>query len=654
MKQRLWVMRNTETAWFAASELARCLRTILAEPLDVQIRHAPQPAAAEPGIQLGLFSDLPELRTQGVAISPDDDAIFIRVQNGTGVVAGSNERSILIGVYRLLHALGCRWPRPGIDGEFLPRLALKDVSASLREEASYRHRTVCIEGAVSVENVLDVVDWAPKAGFSGFFMQFPDGYAFFSRWYAHTGVPGKEPEPFSREMARAFTVRIEQEIRRRGLAYHAVGHGWTCKAIGVDVSHWDPVAVNLDSHTRGMLAEVKGVRALQWDRPMITSLCFSQPEVRRRMVAEITQYACQHSEMDLLHVWLDDGGGNKCECAACRPLTPTDWYVKLLHELDAALTAACCPTRIVFIGYSDLLWPPVAGTPPLPTGRFTFVYANSRASYASPWQSFDGVAPEIPSYVRNRNQLKRNQAEFLGFLRGWQSFFAGDSMLFEYYLVHGQQALDQYALSHVIHADVRNLKALGLNGLVSCQLLRCSFPTGLPMYVMGQTLWQSGREMEALRDEYFLGAFGSDSALCKEFVKVSSEEIAKIVEFESRLAIQPDAPRHLLKLHALLEEFGKVVERNLHAPDTCHAKSWLYMRWYLRLLAQIAGLFEVMAKGNPSEVLREWEAVKAFLAANEDRYQAVFDVWAFLAQFDNYLVNGRFSSAPEAVVQREG
>ena len=54
----------------------------------------------------------------------DDDSIFIDVTDGGGIVTGSNERSVLIAVYRLLHELGCTWVYPGKDGEKIPSHAL--------------------------------------------------------------------------------------------------------------------------------------------------------------------------------------------------------------------------------------------------------------------------------------------------------------------------------------------------------------------------------------------------------------------------------------------------------------------------------------------------------------------------------------------------
>ena len=59
----------------------------------------------------------------------------------------------------------------------------------LRERPAYRHRGVCIEGAVSWEHVRDMVAWLPKLGFNAYFIQFREAYNFFQRWYEHEANP---------------------------------------------------------------------------------------------------------------------------------------------------------------------------------------------------------------------------------------------------------------------------------------------------------------------------------------------------------------------------------------------------------------------------------------------------------------------------------
>ena len=221
-------------------------------------------------------------------------------------------------------------------------------------------------------------------------------------------------------MARHFTITIEQEMKKRGLMYHSVGHGWTCRALGIDVAHWNPHYQPLTEDIKNLIAEVNGKREFQWDRPMITSLCFGNPEVpRKRIVATIADYAVEHPEVEIyLHVWLDDGGNNKCECSLCNNITPSDAYVKMLDAVDKELTKRKSPMKLVFLSYSDLLWPPQDSAAKLNPDRFIFMYANSRQSYS---ESLDpAAAPSVPQYVRNKNATKRDASEFNGFLRGWK------------------------------------------------------------------------------------------------------------------------------------------------------------------------------------------------------------------------------------------
>lgn len=630
------------TIAFAARELAKYLRLISREPLVCNVRMSPSSDNAD--IALGLFDDFESKEPE---IGPDDDAIRVAIANGKGTIAGSNPRSVLMAVYRLLHHAGCRWVRPGAEGEFLPRIDLQELSAEIRHTASLRHRAICIEGAVSLENVLDIIDWAPKVGFSGYFMQFPDGYAFFDRWYSHAGHPGGDPEPFSREKARAFTMRVEEEIRRRGMDYHAVGHGWHARAMGIDVSHWNPVHPAAPADVSHMWAEVDGKRGLRWDRPMITSLCFSQDEVRQRMVDVVVDYALDHPEVDYLHVWLDDGANNKCACEECRKVRPADLYVRMLHQMDAALTGAGSDMHLVFISYTDLRWPPAKDAEPLDPDRFSLVYANHRASFSEPLDHAYADPPELPPFVHNHSNPKQDAGFFSAVLKRWQAFFGGDAMLFEYY----SGGFDHVPLSQTVHDDVRRLKGMGLNGVLNCQRQRAFFPTGLTDYVLGQTLWDTSTELDATIEEYHRAAFGEDGALAKEFIKLTVEESEKAVARSGgRLTVKPGASAHLDKLENLICEFRKVCERNLHGDDPCHSRSWFYMLWYMRITEKLLALYRTIVTGDRDAALGEWKELKSYLFENEPNYQAVFDVWSFCRTYDRMVIDGFCSSAPEDVL----
>ena len=49
-----------------------------------------------------------------------DDAYYFRVDEEEACIYGSNPRSVLLGVYRYLTEIGCRFLRPGAEYEIIP------------------------------------------------------------------------------------------------------------------------------------------------------------------------------------------------------------------------------------------------------------------------------------------------------------------------------------------------------------------------------------------------------------------------------------------------------------------------------------------------------------------------------------------------------
>ena len=81
------------------------------------------------------------------------------------------------------------------------------------------------------------------------------------------------------------------------------------------------------------------------------NLCYSNPKVREIITDEIVDYLKNHPWINALHFWLADGSNNNCECDECKKALPSDFYVKMLNELDAKLSAADLSTKIVFLIY---------------------------------------------------------------------------------------------------------------------------------------------------------------------------------------------------------------------------------------------------------------------------------------------------------------
>jgi len=636
-----WLSKSSSalsTLRFAAGELQRYINRMNGEAL-ARIVERPQYQPAEPGLWLGLFTDV-GLTPQST--HPLDDEIHIAIAGDHGLIAGSNPRSVLMAVYRYLWALGCRWLRPGAEGELIPRAGPAAMDIHIHEIPAYRHRAVCIEGAVSLENVLDMVDWLPKLGMSGYFMQFREGFTFFDRWYRHQNNPLKTPQAFGVEQAREFTRQIEEELQKRGLVYHAIGHGWTCEAFGVPCLGWDqePGRPWPPEFLR-VVAEVNGKRSVPWDIASIAALCYSDPAVQEKLACCVEEYAAAHPQIDLLHVWLDDGFNNKCECPNCRTHLPADDYIQILNAIDDRLTRRGLPHKIVFLAYVDMLWPPETERLQNPS-RFVFMFAPISRTYRQPMKASALHSSERALVPFERNHLKfpSDIDGLLSFLQAWQATFQGDSFVYDYHLISSglyQQDPGLMNLARLLSEDVQSLKNLGLNGMVSCQLQRVFFPTGLGMYAMARTLWDDSLAFDALAQEYFTGAFGTDGMRCQAYLL----KLAGLLDFgwlgNKEIAIPEDVAARCRSAMKGITRFMPVIQQHMCNQDICHTRSWQYLYLHAQVTRLLVKILLAKTKGQAKQVQRNWQTLKKLVCMHEDDLQPVLDVWAFVSAYEKMI-----------------
>lgn len=621
---------------FAAQELQKYLQRMTGQAIPIEVL-PPGRTDARDGIWLGHIQEL-NGAPDGLLTSDFDDWIKVDITHGQGYIMGVNDRSILLAVYRFLTAAGCRWVRPTVDGEYIPACDLSALEVHLDEKPAYRHRAICIEGAVSLENVLDIIDWSAKVGLSGYFMQFREGHTFFDRWYSHALNPLKTPEEITVEQARGFTRQIEAALAQRGMVYHAIGHGWTCEAFGISGLGWDPVTQDWPEEVIESLALVDGKRAMWKDIPLITSLCFSKADVRQRVVNNVVEYLEMHRNIQALHFWLDDGFNNKCECEECSKMRPSDFYVLLLNELDAALSAHNFTEKVVFLSYADMLWAPEYERFSNPE-RFIFMFAPITRSYRRPLVPQDLSYPE-PPYQRNKLVFSNNNDEQLAFLRAWQTVFSGDSFIFDYHLMQPgiyTNDPDPTFLARLLNTDIKNLRKLNLNGMVSCQLQRIFFPTGLAMYVMGRTLWDDALGFDELLDEYLEAAFGAAWQKCKAYLLDLSNLQDVVPLREKQLAITPDWEARLTLGKDIICHFLPVIQENLGLENTCHARSWHYLDVHAEIMLQYLSLLTARAQDNRAESVRLWRQLKQYLCQMEDDLQPVLDVYFFINAYEPFF-----------------
>jgi len=500
--------KSRQTIMFAARELSRYLGMAQAGG------DFPVMPVAEPGSDQEATLFL----TVGHGILPEvkepyfDDAIYIETKGNQGMIAATNARAVLIAVYRFLRENGFSFSKPGRLGERIPEKPLWK-QLHIVEAASYRHRGICIEGSSYQEGLLELIDWLPKVGMNAYFIQFPEPDHFLRRYYEQT-----KGFALSGEESAAMTAVIREEIERRSLLYHAVGHGWTCEVMGVEPEAIHKVPENVSEEQRSMLAQLNGERDFFRGNPLNTNLCYSQQKVRDKMTDTILEYCKAHEKVDYLHFWIADGGNNNCECEECVKMRASDHYVKMLNELDAKLTANHLDTKIVFLIYSGLVWAPIKERI-RNQDRFIMMFAPFLRDYTD---SLDPELPmEIPPYNLNHQpDILTDISEHLGYYKDWRSTFEGDSFDFDYhYCQEYLFELSGYHLAKVLHQDIVNLKKLGMNGFMSCQVQRVFLPTALGMNIMAETLWNREASYEELVDKILKEQFEEDGIIVKQYLQ---------------------------------------------------------------------------------------------------------------------------------------
>ncbi len=624
---------------FAAEELKRVLRRMDPD-LEVAILRYPafDPALSDV-LWLGVCPCVAELVTEPLF----DDAVDIRVKNGRGAIRGSNPRSVLLGVYRFLRALGCAWVRPGQSGEIIPQRCLCEVDVELSEIPSYRHRAVCIEGAVNYDHVADMIDWMPKMGLNGYFNQFAVPFTFYDRWYSHQENPLLTAEPLSSAEVRGIRDQSVAEMKKRGLMYHVAGHGWTCEPFGIPGETWDKREYDISEQQRSWMAQVGGKRDLWHGVPLNTNLCYSNPEVRGRMAEAIAGYCKAIPEVDFLHVWLADGTNNHCECEHCLEKIPADWYMQLMNEIDARLSAEGLPTKIVFLVYVDLLWPPEVVRLINPD-RFVLMFAPITRTYTTSLADA-GVFDEekLPPYARNQLQFPKSVEENLAWLRRWRKTFAGDSFDFDYHFMWDHFRDPGYVrMAEVLFRDMQNLHKVGLNGMVSCQNQRVFFPSGLGMTAMAAGLWDEKADFGQVAAEFFRAAFGSDGDQVREYLTALSDAFDPPYLRGERPAVDAAEAARFAAIPALIRKYETLIDENAdlwRLPDNVQL-SWVYLRHHARLCLLMAKALEYKAKGEFDAALAVLQDVTSYARQNEAFLAPVFDVFEFQRTFQQIVKAG--------------
>ena len=618
--------KERETVCFAVSELRKYLSMCTDEPVIAGETELKEEGTLILGVNLsGDINPVKDLRY--------DDSILIDVKGKCGIITGVNARSVLIAAYRYLRELGYVFVRPGKNGEKLPeKFEVKDVY--VKETPDFRYRMICIEGSVTYESVVDMIDWIPKVGMSGYYTQFFIPYIFFKRWYAHKGYEFENPllkgDTLTPDDVASMVKLYEKEIAKRDLIYQKVGHGWTCDPFGMTSYGWEPVdPATIPKGIEKYLALVDGKREIPTTGnyayvPMVVQLCYGNPEVRKILVDHFIDYCKKNPHIDIVTFGWGDSANEQCECELCRDTLPSDFAVLMINEICRGLKEAGLPTRIRTGMYGDTFWKPEKYVYE-DIDRILFSLAPAARSYSRPFPKNSDY--KLPPFVRNKNDINQTTEDVVACFFDWRTVATGDAGIFDYYYMWDcYMDLGCTDRTRVIMEDIKTYDALGVSGLTSCQGQRVFCPTSLGMNVMARTLWNKESDFDEVRDGVLRDEYGKDFALVRDYLQdLSTYGLPEVVRIEKPFE-EANIPSYEKGI-ARINDFMPVIEAHLGCENNVEALSWSMLKFHSELSKLLLEAFIKISRGaEPEEV---WPPIEDYVNRNEWEYREYFDAFEF-------------------------
>ena len=641
---KIKLLRDNETIRYAAEELKKYLK-MMDESIDAEICDSAE--KGENTVSLGLLSDF-GLYDGDVNDAMIDDVIDVNINCLNGYIAGSNDRSVLMGVYNYFKSAGCRWVRPTENGEYIPKADMSAHSFKFRKKADYPFRGECIEGAVSFEHIKETVIWLPKANMNMFMIEQIVPYNYMSRWYRHDVNTRMPHDDIPYQQYCDYCLELEHIIKKLGLQLHVMGHGALNEPFGV--RHMiSGMQYDVPEDVKQVFALVKGKRDLYGRSPFFTHLCMSKEWVQDKVVTWLADYLEEKPYIDFLHFWLADNINNQCECEDCAGTHPSDYYVQMLNKLDAILTERGNPAKIVFIMYVDTLWPPIVEKLNNPS-RFIMTTASSRRN----GDKYSDKRSEagIPEWTRNNYNVPAGFETTLSFVDGWKPIFDGPKFIYEYYMYTPHYADPGYMqFSRNIAEDMKGLHLTGFNGVMSDQTQRSFFPTGLPMNIIGEYQFDTSYNTEEFIEKYMKDSFGDDYRTAKEYLEiissifdlnsltlnssiVSQDTGAADVNFK-KAGILGNTERGeiIATVPKIVEKYLPIFEAKTKLTDKCHSESYKMLVYHCEYCKRISEIYCALANNDKDLARRLLASTVDYLSEIEGEIHYYFD----LVLFDQYM-----------------
>ncbi len=285
-------------------------------------------------------------------------------------------------------------------------------------------------------------------------------------------------------------------------------------------------------------------------------------------------------------------------------------------------------TRFVFLCYFELLWAPERVTIEDPDGRAIMMFAPISRCYAHALNDpdcTDGEVFERPEL--NKFSASRKNAYFVDRLAEWRKVFQGDSFDFDYHLMwaNWRQCTDT-VIARVIWEDLKSLKALELDGIVSCQSFRNYYPSGLATAALAQGLWNPDASWADFRQGYLETAYGPHADAADAYLTRTEELLATDDPHRQK------PPFSTLEGPALIEADGylKAAVADLSArrkaeSNRLYRRSLELLVHHAEFLRHLVAAYQARAANKPALANLEVDRAADFLRRTEARLSLYMD-----------------------------
>jgi len=515
---KIYVLRDQETVHFAAAELKKYLRMMM--PRENQISISFDPAATD-GFRLGLLEDF---GLKNPAADPVmDDIVHIDTTETGGILAGSNPRSVLFAVYRLLRLNGCCFLFPGAEGERIPVQPLKPQSYHKAADQRIRGRT--IEGRPSFEQVLVSLDYYAKEELNAFGCYGVSSYHHY--YYRHAHNPNREPEFFDLELADSqWRGLYEAEAQKRGMMIISGEHEMIPNALGINEADrflYKEGKKPFPPEVIPYLAEMNGERKLHKNDIMFTNVCMSNPVIREKMAQAVVHEIENRPHLQIFGCTVADTSRNHCECEACRKKLPSDWLIMILNRIDELLIEKGIATKVQFAFYVDMIFAPETERLVNPD-RFILQYCPISRSYTKSLQEDTVYPAETIPYIRNGWEAPKDEKMLMALFKKWQKLFDGPCYVFEYhYWVHQFRDPGMLTMARRVWEDVRSYRYTGMSGCMQDGSNKNYWPNGFMMHIYNETMMNRDCDFEKELEDFFTAQYGAQWQVAKTYLQNISD-----------------------------------------------------------------------------------------------------------------------------------